>query len=152
MPFFIDVFHGFYRSPIVPTFIDIVPLLINFVPTNNLFLSFYVVATQSLATKCQTRVDSLSFVSHKRGVGHVCLFETGWCELLTIYDCVKGFGLWMVWRNLPPLRIVVCWQFAIILGTVSGKKLLYFWILSKLPPPPNLDHLYNFFWKPKTSI
>ena len=38
MPFFIDVFHGFYRTPIVPTFIDIVPFLINFVPTNNLFL------------------------------------------------------------------------------------------------------------------
>ena len=40
MPFFIDVFHGFYRTPIVPTFIDIVPFLINFVPTNNLFLIF----------------------------------------------------------------------------------------------------------------
>ena len=39
MPFFIDVFHGFYRTPIVPTFIDIVPFLINFVPTNNLFLT-----------------------------------------------------------------------------------------------------------------
>ena len=38
MPFFIDVFHGFYRTAIVPTFIDIVPFLINIVPTNNLFL------------------------------------------------------------------------------------------------------------------
>ena len=38
MPFFIDVFHGFYRTPIVPTFIDIVPFLINIVPTYNLFL------------------------------------------------------------------------------------------------------------------
>ena len=33
MPFFIDVFHGFYRTAIVPTFIDIVPFLINIVPT-----------------------------------------------------------------------------------------------------------------------
>ena len=40
MPFFIDVFHGFYRTAIVPTFIDIVPFLINIVPTNNLFLFF----------------------------------------------------------------------------------------------------------------
>ena len=39
MPFFIDVFHGFYRTAIVPTFIDIVPFLINIVPTYNLFLS-----------------------------------------------------------------------------------------------------------------
>ena len=38
MPNFIDVFHGFYRTPIVLIFIDIVPFLINFVPTNNLFL------------------------------------------------------------------------------------------------------------------
>ena len=38
MPFFIDVFHGFYRTAIVPTFIDIVPFLINIVPTNNFFL------------------------------------------------------------------------------------------------------------------
>ena len=32
------------------------------------------------------------------------------------------------------------------LGQVSReKKLLFFWILSKLPPPfPNLDNLYNF--------
>ena len=41
MPIFIDVFHGFYRTAIVPTFIDIVPLLINIVPTNNLFLIKY---------------------------------------------------------------------------------------------------------------
>ena len=39
MPFFIDVFHGFYRTAIVPTFIDIVPFLINIVPTYNLFLN-----------------------------------------------------------------------------------------------------------------
>ena len=38
MPIFIDVFHGFYPTTIVPTFIDIVPFLINIVPTNNLFL------------------------------------------------------------------------------------------------------------------
>ena len=38
MPYFIDVFHGFYQTPIVPTFIDIVPFLINIVPTNNSFL------------------------------------------------------------------------------------------------------------------
>ena len=38
MPIFIDVFHGFYRTAIVPTFIDIVPFLINIVPTYNLFL------------------------------------------------------------------------------------------------------------------
>ena len=38
MPIFIDVFHGFYWTPIVLTFIDIVPFLINIVPTNNLFL------------------------------------------------------------------------------------------------------------------
>ena len=39
MPFCIDVFHGFYRTAIVPTSIDIVPFLINIVPTNNLFLN-----------------------------------------------------------------------------------------------------------------
>ena len=36
--FGIDVFHGFNRTAIVPTFIDIVPFLINIVPTNNLYL------------------------------------------------------------------------------------------------------------------
>ena len=41
MPIFIDVFHGFYRTAIVPTFIDIVPFLINIVPTYNLFLWTY---------------------------------------------------------------------------------------------------------------
>ena len=40
MPIFIDVFHEFYGTAIVPTFIDIVPFLINIVPTNNLFLIF----------------------------------------------------------------------------------------------------------------
>ena len=30
-------------------------------------------------------------------------------------------------------------------GWFHEKKLLFFWILSKLPPPPNLDNLYNFF-------
>ena len=31
-------------------------------------------------------------------------------------------------------------------GGYSGEKLLFCWILSKLPPPPpNLDNLYNFF-------
>ena len=31
----------------------------------------------------------------------------------------------------------------------SWKKLLFFWILSKLPfpPPPNLENLYNFLWR-----
>ena len=38
MPIFIDVFHEFYGTAIVPTFIDIVPFLINIVPTYNLFL------------------------------------------------------------------------------------------------------------------
>ena len=38
VPIFIDVFHGFYRTAIVPTFIDVVPFLINIVPTYNLFL------------------------------------------------------------------------------------------------------------------
>ena len=42
MPFFTYVFHWFYRTAIVPTFIDIVPLLINIVPTNNLFLLWLV--------------------------------------------------------------------------------------------------------------
>ena len=41
MPFFIDVFHGFYETAIVPTFIDIVPFLVNIVPTNNLFLFIF---------------------------------------------------------------------------------------------------------------
>ena len=33
-------------------------------------------------------------------------------------------------------------------GNGSRKQLLFFWILSKLPPPPappNLDNFYNFF-------
>ena len=38
MPIFIDVFHGFYLTAIVPTFIDIVQFLSNIVPTYNLFL------------------------------------------------------------------------------------------------------------------
>ena len=38
MPIFIDVFHEFYGTAIVPTFIDIVPFLINIVPLYNLFL------------------------------------------------------------------------------------------------------------------
>ena len=38
-----------------------------------------------------------------------------------------------------------------LLGKVSRKKLLFFWILSKLLPP-NLGNLCNFFWTPKTSI
>ena len=34
------------------------------------------------------------------------------------------------------------------------KKLLFFWILPKLPPPPplNLDKLYNFFPTTKFKI
>ena len=40
MPIFIDVFHEFYGTAIVPTFIDIVPFLINIVPTYNLFLLY----------------------------------------------------------------------------------------------------------------
>ena len=51
MPFFIDVFHGFYRTAIVPTFIDIVPFLINIVPTNNLFLSFNPIQGEKEQTK-----------------------------------------------------------------------------------------------------
>ena len=51
MPFFIDVFHGFYRTPIVPTFIDIVPFLINIVPTNNLFLISNVVCLSFIITR-----------------------------------------------------------------------------------------------------
>ena len=30
-------------------------------------------------------------------------------------------------------------------GRSHEEKLLFFWILSKLPPPHNLDNLYNFF-------
>ena len=41
MPIFIDVFHEFYGTAIVPTFIDIVPFLINIVPTYNLFLIIF---------------------------------------------------------------------------------------------------------------
>ena len=41
MPIFIDVFHEFYGTAIVPTFIDIVPFLINIVPTYNLFLNIF---------------------------------------------------------------------------------------------------------------
>ena len=41
MPIFIDVFHEFYGTAIVPTFIDIVPFLINIVTTYNLFLFIY---------------------------------------------------------------------------------------------------------------
>ena len=40
-------------------------------------------------------------------------------------------------------------------GRFPEKKLLFFWILPKLPSPfpsPNSDNLYNFFWTPKTSI
>ena len=42
MPIFIDVFHEFYGTAIVPTFIDIVPFLINIVPTYNLFLLIFI--------------------------------------------------------------------------------------------------------------
>ena len=38
MPIFNDVFHRFYRTAIVPTFINIVPFLIKIVPSYNLFL------------------------------------------------------------------------------------------------------------------
>ena len=38
MPIFIDVFHEFYGTAIVPTFIDTEPFLINIVPTYNFFL------------------------------------------------------------------------------------------------------------------
>ena len=37
--FGIDVFHGFYRTAIVPTFIDVVPFLINIVASYSLFPS-----------------------------------------------------------------------------------------------------------------
>ena len=53
MPFFIDVFHGFYRTAIVPTFIDIVPFLINIVPIYNLFL----MKTRSSWLNCALRDD-----------------------------------------------------------------------------------------------
>ena len=36
-----------------------------------------------------------------------------------------------------------------VLGKASGKKGLFFWILSKLPSPLNLDSLYNFFERQK---
>ena len=53
MPFFIDVFHGFYQTAIVPTFIDIVPFLISIVPTNNLFLSYLIKLVSWFSRKFQ---------------------------------------------------------------------------------------------------
>ena len=51
MPIFIDVFHEFYGTAIVPTFIDIVPFLINIVPTYNLFLIFNEIASVTRPNK-----------------------------------------------------------------------------------------------------
>ena len=60
MPIFIDVFHEFYGTAIVPTFIDIVPFLINIVPTNNLFLfSFSILSVlETVAFPCSSFVLS----------------------------------------------------------------------------------------------
>ena len=63
MPFFIDVFHGFYRTAIVPTFIDIVPFLINIVPTNNLFLLKSGPDIASLAYSCHHHHSCSTFTS-----------------------------------------------------------------------------------------
>ena len=84
MPFFIDVFHGFYRTAIVPTFIDIVPFLINIVPTNNLFLSAI----------CFLQEFCLSF-------NNVNSFTTPYCYGVT---CVPNVGndknSWS-WKKFP---------------------------------------------------
>ena len=63
MPFFIDVFHGFYRTAIVPTFIDIVPFLINILPTNNLLLkkNLHLIIFSRLSHES---VPKLNFMNH----------------------------------------------------------------------------------------
>ena len=61
MPFFIDVFNGFYQTAIVPTFIDIVPFLINIVPTNNLFLTVNDVTMSLLALYVEQCVHQVRY-------------------------------------------------------------------------------------------
>ena len=57
-----------------------------------------------------------------------------WAEIWTIRP-LSGFVLIQIWSAQP-----IFWY----KGRSPEKKLLFLWIVSKFPPPPHLDNLYNF--------
>ena len=51
------------------------------------------------------------------------------------------------------MRIQLQYMKFMLRAGFTKKKVLFFWILSKLPPPlPNLDNLYNFFERQKRQF
>ena len=85
----------------------------------------------------------------QRSIGHTCQHNG------KLYSGQK-FELSGPWADLSWAKYEAHNQFSDIRDVLLRKKLLFFWILSKLhsprPPSPQFGQLVQFFWTPKTFI